>query len=143
MPEFHEVFGELLAHWGGTKTQLAERLGITPSSLSRLQVPGHQPSVEICMKVADVFGVSATRVLRAAGKGEFADLAEDLFGHAAERHQTKIAEEQCLSVDERNMVIHFWRRLGVDEQRLLRQMGEKLIRAHEEAARTAATKKTK
>jgi len=80
---FARVFAECLAAYGGTKQQLAREIGITPSSLSHLVVGNNGASVDVCLGLAAASGVSASRILRAAGKDKIADLIEQLYGAAA------------------------------------------------------------
>jgi transcriptional regulator with XRE-family HTH domain len=89
MTEFRQLLEELVTQYGGAKKDLAEAIGVTPSTLShflRSRAP-HAPSVEVCLRLATVTGTSASRILRAAGKGDVADVIEDLYGPAAERRQ--------------------------------------------------------
>jgi len=80
---FPKIFAACLAAYGGTKQQLARELGITPSSLSHLAVGNMGASVDVCLRLAAASGVSASKILRAAGKHDVADLIEQLYGRAA------------------------------------------------------------
>lgn len=89
MDEFRRLLGELVPQYGGSKQDLARAIGIPPSSLSRL-LSGRArsaPGAEVCLRLATVTGTSASKILRAAGKGAVADLLEDLYGAAATRRQ--------------------------------------------------------
>jgi transcriptional regulator with XRE-family HTH domain len=90
MPAFRELLRELVTQFGGTKQDLAKAIGITASTLSHFlrDHSTHVPSTEVCLRLAAVTGASASKVLRAAGKGDVADLIEDLFGVPATRRQT-------------------------------------------------------
>ena len=73
------------------------------------------PSVEVCLRLAQVFDVSASRILRAAGKGSVADLIEDLYGKAAER---RIDRGHSVTPDEVKQ-IHKLRRLKPRSRRAI------------------------
>jgi len=80
------VFGildELAITYGGSKANLAKAIGITPSAFSRLA--NTPPSVEVCLRLAHVTGENPSKILRAAGRGDIADLLETLYGHAGHR----------------------------------------------------------
>lgn len=51
----HRLF-ELRAHTGETQKQLAQRLGMTESMISRLERGDHVPSLATLCRIADVFG---------------------------------------------------------------------------------------
>jgi len=80
---FPKIFDACLVAYGGTKQQLAREIGITPSSLSHLAVGNMGASVKVCLRLAGACGVSASTILRAAGKNEIAELIEQLYGAAA------------------------------------------------------------
>lgn len=89
MDEFRRLLHELVASYGGTKQDLARAVRITPSSLSHLlaEQATHAPSSEVCIRLAHATGTSASKILRAAGKGALADLIEDMYGETAARRQ--------------------------------------------------------
>jgi transcriptional regulator with XRE-family HTH domain len=110
---FAKVFAECLAAYGGTKQQLAREIGITPSSLSHLVVGNNGASVDVCLGLAAASGVSASRILRAAGKDKIADLIERLYGAAAPIGRAMSADEQEI----------------VEKFRLVRRSSRRVIRS--------------
>jgi transcriptional regulator with XRE-family HTH domain len=79
--EFRDLL-ETAARRFPTKHAFARALGITPGRLSRVLGGEHSLDVLNCLKLAKLTGLSASEVLRVAGKGDIADLLEDLYGHA-------------------------------------------------------------
>lgn len=64
-----------------SRSALAQALRITPSRLSRALNTGDFPlNVSNCLRLAKLSGESATEILRAAGKGDVAELIEGLYG---------------------------------------------------------------
>jgi transcriptional regulator with XRE-family HTH domain len=115
MDDFRRLLREMIKHYGGTKQDLARRIGVTPSTLSHLlNSDGRTASIEVCLRLANATGTSASKVLRAAGKGAVADLLEDLYGEAAERRQRFVGVR--LSPHEERYVVGF-RTLQRQEQR--------------------------
>jgi len=77
------ALGELLAAQArrlGSVSAVAKALGISPSRLSRVGRGDYSLEVVNCLKLAQLSGEPATEVLRAAGKGDVADLLESQFG---------------------------------------------------------------
>jgi hypothetical protein len=102
---------------------LAEEIGITAPRLNRALNHGdYSLNVANCLRLARVAGEPPSVVLRAAGKGDIADLIESLYG----------APDEEFSPAERTLVKR-WRRLDDEErqafQRLMRDLPE-----HEERA---------
>lgn len=81
-----KLLAELRATYGGSQQEYADAIGITRPHLSHLlsgQPQYATASVEVCLQIAKVSKTSASRVLRAAGKGDVADLLERLYGGPA------------------------------------------------------------
>jgi plasmid maintenance system antidote protein VapI len=81
IPGFGAMVGELIAHYAGTKQALASAIGITASSLSHL-LHAATASTVVCLRLSKVTHTSPGKLLRAAGKGDIAELLEDLYGPA-------------------------------------------------------------
>lgn len=81
--EFRRLLLAAIAAFGGRKRDLARRVGITPSALSRLLGGRARPGADFCLRVAHVTGASPSPLLRAAGHGEIAALLEELYGDPA------------------------------------------------------------
>lgn len=113
-----------------TKKELADAIGISASRLSRaLQNEGQYTfNVENCLRLADVSGESASDVLRAAGKGEIADLLERLYGGA---------RPAALPSEERELV-NRWRHLQADDQKNLKGIVWRLSEAARNRAKRTA-----
>lgn len=105
------LVASMVLHYGGTKREFAQALGISPSAFSRLLADPlqHEPSAELCLELAKLGRVNAAIVLRAAGKERLATLCEELFGAAAThrlasiRHITPIEQthlEQWRALDQ-------------------------------------------
>lgn len=63
-----------------TKQAFAKALGITPSRYSRVKAgDAYSLNVVNCLRLARLSGEPAPAVLRAAGKGDVADLIEELY----------------------------------------------------------------
>lgn len=84
---FAALLRELVQDWGGPKSSFARAIQISPSRLSHaLAGTDHfTVGIELCLRIARATGMSPSRVLRAAGKGEVADLIEELYGKAVPR----------------------------------------------------------
>jgi hypothetical protein len=93
---------------------MADAIGITPQRLSRAMAEGDDFAfnVENCLRLAMVVNRSPGEVLRAADKGEVADLLEHLFPHAG---RPVISGEQKQLLDD-------WARLDQEERDLYRRM---------------------
>jgi hypothetical protein len=87
MHALRKLIPKLVTDFGGSKQKLAAAIGISPSGFSRLATT--RPSLEVCLRLASVTGENPSRVLRAAGYGDVADLLEELYGHAAARRITR------------------------------------------------------
>ncbi len=68
------------SHYASTSA-FAKALNVDPSHLSRAMGPSGQPfDVRGCLRLAKVTGTDPGTTLRAAGKGEIAELIEALYG---------------------------------------------------------------
>jgi transcriptional regulator with XRE-family HTH domain len=78
------LIAELVRRYGSLRA-LATRLGMSPSRFSRLARGGEGNSLEVvnCLRLAELTGESASRILRLAGKADVADLIERLYGPTA------------------------------------------------------------
>jgi transcriptional regulator with XRE-family HTH domain len=83
---FAPLLRHLLTNFGGNKQKFAKALGIAPSALSRLLNPRARtvPSLLLCLRMAHLGRTDASRVLRAAGHDEAAQLLEHLYGDPVE-----------------------------------------------------------
>lgn len=66
----------------GSQTALGKAIDISASRLSRVMAGQHSLEVVNCLRLAEVTGESPSVVLRAAGKGDVADLIERMYGAA-------------------------------------------------------------
>jgi hypothetical protein len=48
---------------------------------------GATPSLDVCLRLADMTGTSPSRVLHAAARGDIADIIEELYGPTAARRR--------------------------------------------------------
>jgi hypothetical protein len=116
MDAFQRLLEELIQRHGGTAADLAKAVGITPSRMSHLRaVGGASPGTFLCLRLAQVSGVSPTAVLRAAGKGDHATLLEEMFGPP----RTFVAS--TLTVAERATIAKI-RALSTREQRVFHSL---------------------
>jgi len=84
---FAPLMRHLLTNFGGTKQDFAKALDIAPSALSRLLKPTARGPrhVLLCLRLAHLGRMDASRVLRAAGHEEAAALLEHLYGDPVPR----------------------------------------------------------
>lgn len=66
----------------GSFSALAQRIGMSANRVTRIAQGQGSMEVENCLKLAAATGVSASRVLRAAGKAEIDTLIATLYGPA-------------------------------------------------------------
>ena len=83
MSEFEDLLAPFMGV-RGSQQELARKLGMTPSGFGR-GVRAGTLSVENLLTLARETGLAPSRVLRAGGKPEFADLIEQLYGQANTR----------------------------------------------------------
>lgn len=123
MPAFQDLLIELIRSFPGTKRDLAKLLDITPSRLSHLLNAGDIPSMEVCLRLADATGTSASKVLRVAGKEDVADLIERLYGPAADHRQ---AHKHRISPAESGFLAQ-WRQLDQADRRAMTILIDRLV----------------
>lgn len=89
MTPLAEMLTELIRESGLTKRAFGATFGLRSSTVSHILSgrPPYSLGVEKCLLMAQKTGVSASKLLRAAGKGRLAELIEDTYGPAAERRQ--------------------------------------------------------
>lgn len=63
----------------GTKRAMAEAIGVTEGRMGRVLKGENSLSERSCLRFAKSSGLSASQVLRAAGKADIADLIEELY----------------------------------------------------------------
>lgn len=118
--EFRALVDDLAARYGGTKKDLAEAIGISPSALSRLGAKA-PPPLALCIRLAHATRTSPAKVLRAAGHGEMNDLLVDLYGPAATFQRQPVAAP---IVDKR---MALWRTLKAADRRTLEYLLSRLV----------------
>src|SRR4051812_1758742 len=78
--EFSELLTRVVAAFPN-RSAFAKAIGLNASRLSRALNTGDFPfNVTNCLRLAQVSGEPPSKVLRAAGKGDVADLIETLYG---------------------------------------------------------------
>jgi transcriptional regulator with XRE-family HTH domain len=101
----------LVRRYGGTKRDLAHRIGVSPSRFSRLLTAEAAPTIELCLNLADATGTSPLVVLRSARFGRVADQLERLFGPAVDQQGCyPLTPIECQHVDQ-------WRALAARERK--------------------------
>jgi transcriptional regulator with XRE-family HTH domain len=118
------LLAELIASYGGTQKNFAAAVGISRAHLSHLlSGDGHYAtvSIELCLRIAQVTQSSASRLLRAAGKGAIADLVEGLYGGPA----LVRAGDPAISLSDRRFVEQL-HRLDRRTQRAIRYLVDRL-----------------
>jgi hypothetical protein len=83
MRSFSPLLRRIVARrFSGAPTELARRLHIAPSQLSRAMSRHHPQPFDIpgCLRLAQVSGENPSTILRAAGKADVARLLEQLYG---------------------------------------------------------------
>lgn len=130
-PEFQALLSKI-ARGFKTKAELARRLKITPSRLTRaINVGDFSFNEENCLRLAIVSGVSPSEILRTADKAEFAELIESLYGD----DRTKI-----LSAEERRL-LDAWNSCDPDAREQLTQIATTIanVDRDDRAGRIAST----
>ena len=120
---FQKLFNVCLVEFGGPKRRFAVTLGVTPSRLSHIAAGNAVPTIHECLRIARVTNVSASKVLRAAGHWDAAELIEDLFGPAAER---RLDSGPRITPDEFVMVLAL-RRASAQSRRAIRTLIEAVV----------------
>lgn len=84
--DLQQLLTDLLKKRGGTKTALAQELGISLERLLKvLKNPSESLGVGNLLRLAVVSELAPGAVLRMAGKGDVADLLEVLYGRTPKR----------------------------------------------------------
>lgn len=107
--DFRDLLNRIL---GTFKTQkaMADALKIDPSHLSKAINTGEFPfNVENCLRLAQISGEPPSDILRAANKGEVADLIESLYGP-----QKRVTDPALLGL------IANWQRFSANEKQYVR-----------------------
>jgi transcriptional regulator with XRE-family HTH domain len=126
MHPFSELLHELIRAHGGTKQSFAQAIRITPSTLSHFLAGrvSHPPSTELCLRIAEVSGMSASKVLTAAGKADIAARIEALYGLPRIRRPLDFVSAHELAH------LTLWRQLGEGrEERALALLLKRTIAA--------------
>jgi len=138
---FSKLMRQLLADYGASKGRFANAAGISPSQLSRFLRPrvphDTQPSIEVCLRIAHSLQCSASRVLRAAGRSEAANLLEYLYGAPAERRMNL---SDRVSLQERKLLL-ILRTLPIPVKRAIQEIFDAL-QTGQVARQTADFKRT-
>lgn len=134
MPVFRALLKDLITRYGGNKKDFAQALGITQSTLSHwIRTVGVFPSVEMCLRLATITGENASKILRAAEKGEIADVLEDQYGaprkHVTGHAVTATPREQAHLITLRS--------LGKRNRRTVLDITESLARAEKATRHTS------
>lgn len=120
-----DLLTRLVAEFG-SQTALALAIGVSPSRMSRLLGGTYSLEVLNCLRLADVSGESPSVVLRAAGKGDIADLLERLYGKDSRGISLK-----------HHRVIELWDRLASGDHAIALTMLDRLACPLERRRRTA------
>jgi plasmid maintenance system antidote protein VapI len=108
MGHFGTLLRGLAVERGGTHAEFAKAIGVRPDTFSRL-LAGKPADPTICLKIADVTGTSPSKLLRAAGHGDVAELIEDLYGAPAQRRAGRSGGLRLTPLEEERT--RQWRRL--------------------------------
>lgn len=94
MNDFQKLLQDISAQFP-TTLAMAKAIGVNASRLSRALNGDSYPFDALrCLRMAHATGRNATQILRAAGKGELADLIERLYGDASKKSMN--AEQSAL-----------------------------------------------
>ena len=128
--DFQELLNRI-AKGFPTRTALAKAIDINASRLSRaLNGTDQLPfNIENCLQLAKVSGEPASNVLRAADKGDIADLIESLYGP-----QRKVTDPAVLDL------LQHWPTFSADERSYIRNSIAMVLRARD-STQAAALKK--
>ena len=107
---FGAFLASLVTRYGGTKQDLATRVGVSPSQFSWLLSAEAAPTIELCLNLADVTGTSVSVVLRAASFQRVAEQLERLCGSpVAQQACYPLTPIECAHIDQ-------WRELEKKER---------------------------
>jgi len=123
---FAPLLRHMLTNFGGTKQQFAKAIGIAPSALSRLLNPRARlkPAIVLCLRMAHLGRTDASRVLRAAGHDEAAELLEHLYGAAVPNPDIGAA----VTAHELAHLVG-WRQLGASDVRAFELLIDRAVTA--------------
>lgn len=97
-PALRKILDAYLEHYD-SHADAAEPLGITGSRLGRIRKGENSPEVGTCLRLAMAGGFKPGDVLRAAGKGDVADLLDTLYGKVGtalpDRHARDLAARRA------------------------------------------------
>ena len=121
---FAKLLDELVKEYGASKGEFAAAANLTQTQLSRLLRPSSQhrayaPDVRTCLRIAQITRCNGSKVLRAAGLSDIADLIEDLYGVAAQRRLNDDAVR--VTPHERDHLSH-WRQLPMRMRKAIDQL---------------------
>ncbi len=105
----------------GSIRAVARGIQVTEGRLGRVLTGQHSLSVENCLRLSDLTGEPASKVLRAAGKENVAELIEKLYA----------ASDEVISPAERALLLRF-RSLPPKAQRMVRDLVETLVESLDE-----------
>jgi hypothetical protein len=96
---FATLVSTAIANFGGLKKDFATAVGLPPTRLSAILADTyHEPSIELCLRIAQVGRVRPEVVLRAAGRPEVAEVLADLFPEAIEPGGLNTFERRLLTL---------------------------------------------
>lgn len=79
MGNFAQILRGLRAQQGWTQPQLAQRLGVSRSTVSMYERGEREPDFAMLDRIADLFGVDANQLLGRAASADTDDYANQLF----------------------------------------------------------------
>lgn len=88
----------------------------------------HPPSIDVCLRIARAGDLSPTRVLRAAGKHDVAELLEAIYGLTVPTAAQARHRARRLTPAERRLIDH-WRRLTPKYRRLVNSVLDSFVDA--------------
>lgn len=121
MTEFSNILRKLRRNADMTQKQLGEILGITSAAIGKYEsVPNSYPSIEILIKIADIFNVSIDYLLRgskfaAQNENSINSVLTDSTVLQANHGSTVFNSEQSIS-PEAEELLHIYNKLGVRER---------------------------
>jgi transcriptional regulator with XRE-family HTH domain len=129
MAGFRQLVREAVRLYGGTKQDLARRIGVTPPELSRMLNGPKLADIPTCLRLANATDQNPSALLHAAEHGEAVTLIETLYGSAAVR--------RTLTPDE-GVLLANWRVLTRTHQRAVRDVVAAVAGRDEERRRGPA-----
>lgn len=113
MAGFRQLVREAVSLYGGTKQDLARRIGVTPPELSRMLNGPKLADIPTCLRLAHATDQNPSALLHAAKHGEAVSLIEALYGSAAV--QRKLTPDEIV-------LLANWRVLTRTHQRAVRDV---------------------